>query len=858
MVYRGLVSGGRLVPEGRPSPYELLRLAEMHAADGRPSGAAACTRRLLATHPGFLPALDLFVQAALQIPDPPAAAEMLFDRVKRAGPTTEAIDLLRSLPPGTLSPEQQIELMRLNPERTGRLTIVQGLRDEGRSLEALLGLRWIPEEELDDESRLLLAGLALDEDRLELAASTLAGIPVDSPLRQRVLDVSLTLAVRSRAVDRLPALITEITAEPAPDVGVLLEAADEMLLAGLYPAAIDLLDGLDARADTRSGKVMLAEATAYWLAGDLPAADRHLLRAEAYDTGGGPELGLLIRAVDQRRWTELRWLVSDLERSTYRPSRLETAILDILREMPEQADQAVAAGLAKAGGEETPRWLVVQTALDIFLGRRPSEGADELQQALIGRGGGDRDPRQLLVRILALGHPAWTVWATAELGRARIPDEGSLWPTYLSALGLEALGRSAEARDSAQRILDTWVAFEPAWDLLERIATAQLGRPDARRLLLIQQQRRRALGRTGPDADVPDLRTRALVFAQEGQVDEALIAIREALELAPDEPENQLVFADLQRRQGDWKSALHAYSRACEGRPESSDDYMVGDFLAFLDQLEGVDPALETLMRSSVEQLAQQFPRDPMVTLALARSDLSDLVLSPELRLSRAYDRLDAFRARVAPKTLDELRAGASRAWTDFYLERDPARANALVEEELLRNPGSIDLWRHLGETQMALGNRPEAVETLELLLRMLPEGLTARAAARLISQDGNQIARVRELVDLTEQLEDIRRRDDFELRLILARALANNMRTGSRRNAVNALKTLWEQRDRADSIEQKVEIGELLGVTEAWLDPQDLGERQLAHEVLREIEPLVADPARRNMLRAVGNLVLR
>jgi tetratricopeptide (TPR) repeat protein len=859
LIYSRLVSSGLLVPEGRTSPYELYQLALRHQTDGRPAGVAACARKLLNAYPGFRPAVDLYVEAALEMNDRELAARVLYGRILQAGPDPETVAQLDALTQDSLDVEHRLKLMRLDPDYTGRMAVVRALREEGRSFEALVGLEQVAEEQMNDRSRFLKAQVAYDLRRWGLTRENVEALTPESEFYVPGLHLQLDVAVRSRDREALPGLVETLVTRDAPDVDALIEVADEMLLGRLTEEARSLLTQLDERDETRNGQVILRRAMAAWLEDDLPATDEHLARAEAFLTNGAPEIGLLIRAVDRREWHELPWLVVDLQAADFTPTLLQAAVLDALREDTQSAERLVAQGRRK--NPEEKLWEVVERALDLLVGRppesAPSCGEDELVYSLIGHGRGERDPRQLLVRLLALEHADWGVFVTAEQGRLRVPKEGSLWANYITARGLELHGDLEAAENRAREALDHWETFEPAWDLVERTVMATLDRPDRPRLLRIQQQRRRARGDREQPTSVPDLRVRARVLSEDGEHEDAMLAIEQALELEPEDPENLLVLGQLHRKSFDWKPALLAMSQATAQREPSTDDYMVGDYLELIGEALAAAPDLASVVRAELVKLEERFPDDPLVLLELARSDLDDGAVTPETRLARSLQRLTVFRERIAGTPFESLRTGSTEAWVEFYLERDPRRARELVLDQLQLLPASIDLWRMLGRTEVALGARKAAIETYETLLRMLPEGDTARAIARLLSETGEDHPRVKALIAQTAKLERGRGKD-FDLQLIQARSFVNDLKSvKTRTQGISQLELLWEKRkQRADTQEQIIELGELYGLALAWRDEGNDG--KLAHAILLEVEPQLEDPARRNMIRAVANLALQ
>jgi hypothetical protein len=99
-------------------------------------------------------------------------------------------------------------------------------------------------------------------------------------------------------------------------------------------------------------------------------------------------------------------------------------------------------------------------------------------------------------------------------------------------------------------------------------------------------------------------------------------------------------------------------------------------------------------------------------------------------------------------------------------------------------------------------------------------------------------------------QLERARARD-IDLQLSVARSLANNLATESRDRALAMLQELWNRRSEGRAEGEVAEIGELYGLCLVWR----FDGPGPAEQVLREVDELIDDPARRHLLRAVANL---
>ena len=580
-----------------------------------------------------------------------------------------------------------------------------------------------------------------------------------------------------------------------------------------------------------------------------------LARCQPYLTDGAPELGWIIRAVDERQWDDLPWLVADLQTARFDPTLVQSAIIDILREEPQAAEALVSRGARE--NPDDPIWDVLRRALDHMLSaqwRFDDESADdELDYLLVGLGGGDRDPRQLLARLLAMDHPAWLVWSAVELASHPLESEGGLWSTYLAARAQERLGNLEESEALSRAILEDHKDFVPAWDLLERVTLAGVPRPDHPRYVRVQLSRQRNFGsreNLGPQ----DFLVAAQAKIQEGLVEEAVGLLEEARQLAPENRNILHELAKLRHKRLEYVEGFEAYRELVAVIDPGPGHYVVYEFLDLLEEAAAARTDLQPAVLEQVESLSLRLPTDPRVALSVALRELETGPMIPEIRLGRAFRRLEEFRVATEYRRLDDLAPNSTRSWVEFYMLHDPEAAHALVESELDKEPSSLDHWHMLGESFLALGKREEAIETFEFIQRMLPDSRTTRALAHIYSRTGRDTDKVSALASQTIKLERIRSRD-IDLQIAVARSLVNNLGTAARDKGIELLQDLWDKRGRARGADQVAEIGELYGLALSWR--ADTRDRTKAHEVLTEIGPLIDDPARRHMIRAVSNLAL-
>jgi hypothetical protein len=156
-----------------------------------------------------------------------------------------------------------------------------------------------------------------------------------------------------------------------------------------------------------------------------------------------------------------------------------------------------------------------------------------------------------------------------------------------------------------------------------------------------------------------------------------------------------------------------------------------------------------------------------------------------------------------------------------------------------------------LGETLVAQDRRAEAITLFELVARMVPDGETHRALARLYAEAGADPAKVETAIAAAVKLEG-RKAPDVDLLYTLARVLTGNTAGVSR--GLQVLAGLWQQRDAAVGRIKDLDIGQLYGtVLVQRADPAD---RQLASNLLHDISAaIVGDRSRKNLVDALALL---
>jgi tetratricopeptide (TPR) repeat protein len=631
--------------------------------------------------------------------------------------------------------------------------------------------------------------------------------------------------------------------------------ADRLMSNGRIEEARSLLEGLDARVEQRSGTVLLHLAAVGLLQGDEVLTLDSLERAEAFAPPSETAFGHLILGVQTRQWSRLPVYARSLTGSDASLTEAQATIVAILDERIDQAELAVRERGADNARE--PLWHLLSAAIDVLRGRPiqldESIGGDNRAETLTAIYGGStnvRDVRPMLAHLLALESSAWRVWAVADMLRVQPPESGSLWSNFLAARGFVALDQGLEAERILRRITRGWPTFAPAWDLLEQVKLARVGRTHHIGMVRLREERRAALGpRPGEEAE--ELLTEAWKLELGGNLEPALEKARQAVAADPDLESALVKLGELQRKLGDWTGAIESLGRAARQTEPASDSEVVAEFVGLLLGARAATPpqiTAERLLRELQSQMAR-LGSDPLVALELA--ELDGPGVSQAIGISRAYAHLDHFRESTENVAIESLRPGATQKWKDFYQSLEPERAALFLQGELRLDPGSIDLWVMYGEVLEAQGRRKEAIELYELIQSMVPSGKTLRAIASLLAHSGADPTLVQEKVDQACVLEH-RDQPDVPMLVSVARALVNGNAPQINRG-IGILSDIWTNRRSELTAADEIDVGQMFGT--ALVQRADPRDRKLAHEVLTDIAPRISDNPRRNLVTALGHL---
>lgn len=752
-------------PSADASPYELYRLALLHADAGQMIRASVHVRALLANVPGFVPGLDLGIRVADAMGKPKERMAYVLDRVKRAGRSSAIDKILRELPLGELSKPDLLALMRADPDRSGRLALAESLAREGQAEEALALIEPLGAEVLGDEGQLLIGRLHLNRHEPALALAVLA------PLAPRIYSVpeGLESLVRASvgAGDRermlqlgqeLAPLVTDErgarVARPRGEFTFTRQravwVADQFLAFGNGEAAQPILEALDQSPHLRGGDVNLRLAGAAIARDDVEATRIALERAQAFDTRGAADFLNLLFAAYEERTDDLRHLAGVASASGFSQSPLMTAQLLLLEERGEEAVSQLKAGLERNFTDD-PWWNLTAYAasrvhsteepftFSPFLGR----SAENAAANLFGTNGATLDPRIALVWISAtrvrIAAPFVRAWLD---GRAHTAGGSNLWLEWMRAT-LDAQGETTGSALAILRRMRARVAdFGPAWNLEEAILSSTVRSAEEKR-----SARTRRVAALGSFAGTP--RERLLDDADEkaaaGLFEGALAAAEEAIALDPTSVLASISAASIQRQMGRRVPALTTLRTLLAARAKAggqvasnvvgrSGNDLVTEYLLTIDAAGELEGGVVTPQRTAtlLEELAKYLPDDPRVVLALAELDLGQDERNPTLGVAKAYARLGQFRAAHRRVSIEALGRGSVRGWAGFYAKLDPSRAREFVENELELAPTVLSAWIELAHALEAEGDMDGALEQLRLAARLSPQGSIQREILRV------------------------------------------------------------------------------------------------------------------------------
>lgn len=231
-----------------------------------------------------------------------------------------------------------------------------------------------------------------------------------------------------------------------------------------------------------------------------------------------------------------------------------------------------------------------------------------------------------------------------------------------------------------------------------------------------------------------------------------------------------------------------------------------------------------------LNDLAARYPLDPLV--ALERLRLQDV--SEGEQGARARGILKRIRQEAKGTPMDELRAGSTAAWVRFLLPIATEVAEELVESELEREPGNLNLLALAGAVAERRGDTATARANYETLLAIDPRPETGYALARILIEQGSANAEIKKV------LEDANRRQGGGSARATYLTSVYDMRLAKPpyESLIPRLRGLWDQRASSRNEVNPLDLGLLYAAALMRRgEDEDLG-RVL--DLSKEIAPLL------------------
>lgn len=436
--------------------------------------------------------------------------------------------------------------------------------------------------------------------------------------------------------------------------------------------------------------------------------------------------------------------------------------------------------------------MLLNLGMALSMAGRPREAVPPLEAALRLRP--DLLPASLFLGAarLELGQPARAVEPLQKVVAAQADNQEARRRLADALWSLErfeaAIPQYRELADQAPEDPRPWYGLGRSYEGVAQMALERLQRsaPDSDYVLLLVGQ----------------------AMAAEGRLTNAFRLYREALEKRPGQAEAHDALARIYEQTGhpDWAAVERERSRGipppdCRS-PSLECDFRAGQYASVLAAAQplGTAEGLYWLSRAAHELAGDAFGR------------LGQLAPSPEAALRRV-EMLRTRKRRLAREAIDELTKAAA-AWpedmrirrelaTVLFLTNDAEAARPILEQLLMREPGSAELALLLAETWLKAQQPAKAVPLLEGVVRRDPKLLPAQAAL------GRAYAEVGDMAKAIAPLQAARETDeDGSVHYQLARAYRATGRSELARQALARFQEIRKSAEaRTQSLEEEFKI---------------------------------------------------
>jgi len=845
-----------------PAGYTLI--AAKHLEDGRNYSALQAANRAMKEHSRLVPAMDIAIAAKLSTPNRYNVERDLVQRIGYAGIDEVTERNLGLLPRGRLDGKQMIEAIKAEPARFGKAAVARWFLDNGDTARARDALGRLDPRNAPDSLLLLRAQTLLQEGRYAAALEDISRVEVSRRLGQ---DAALLKARVLLELDRptsLSDLIRDLDwIEASPET--LLELADLLMSKGQNALALEIINGLDVNAETRTPdfyrrRVLVDILTSRQRGAEI--AQESIERSEAYLRDGTPEIASILLAVSRRRWTDLPAQIKRLRDSSFAVTPQKHVALVLLAERLEAGRR-----LASAGLESHPRdpdWALVAAASDAlasnpitmpaWFGQSSIADAEKLLFGSIGRA--SRDPRETLAILLIADLPEWSAWLLPIVSKIGVESGSEIWTNYLTARILEASGDSAAMMATVARLVEKHRRFGPGHEWAIQLAEARHpAEPMHREVVRARRMRLLSLGAELINDPVQVALAEASELARKGEHASAVATLQAVLRTAGEsETEARLMLGLLMIKANQPSPAANFLIEAALGDPGIFETVVLDSLIfslrfAVQSELTGTSPAGTIGKDRALDMLSKlgdRYPLDPMV--AIARLELSGL--NRERWGDWARTAIDQLYQRSNRQPLEALRRGSTRRWVNLLINIKIDLAKSIVERDLLHEPGNLELWHLRARIANAMNDEVAAAEIYRALLEIDPTADTGFALAEIQIAQGAELDTVLATLRAAGEAQNGGDRRDIYL-TSLAQLRLSAQRPGQ---IIQRLQNAWRSRAREGSGVDPVLLGELYldSLLRRYAD-QDVA---VTAELLRTLTEEASDrPYRKTSLAALTGL---
>jgi|GEM_PF-2435693 len=861
VIFEELARSGRKFPSRDYGPYVLYRIAQMHGEQGNWSGQYAAAQRLLDKLPGFLPALDLVIEARQELADRDQFIEAVLERVELTGMDERADELVSAIRQNEYTHPQLVRMMKADPRNTGRMVVTRWLYENGENQAAIQTLESAARSKRTDEEYIFGARILMAEGDYRQALRWLDSIEDGSSLAGTRLRLAVNCALSLGKTDEILARLRELHQNDPPGPEELLLLTDGCLQVDQVVAARVLLEGVELQAVSEPGAVRRREVLLA-LREDDEDAPRTIERSAPFLSEAEYLVARLQLHARHGDWTHAARDAQDLARTDLGASPLVQVLVDLVAGEEARAAESTRFGLALT--PLVPRWiladniarLAAEESLEVSAEFGTKSRAD-LLAFLQGRGDVVTDPREVAALLLAAELPSFQPYVLATLHEMQATERGVLWRNLLEAELQSEAGDDVGAVPTYDELLRSHSDCLPAWDALELAQARNYGSTTHPQVARVRNRRLLALAQADREGAAA-LLIEAHRLKLRGDLQGALRSTLNARQLAPDWFETRIAVAEAYSDLAHWEPALEEWRALVESSDATRVTRSVSGYLQALGRASRTDPPVVQVsqIKEELKDLDARHPDDPRVVLALAHIDLLIDESNPAFGLERAWSRLRTMRDRFEGRSLESMQRGATLAWANFYTETDPDSAEEFLLSELHRQPGNLYLWRLLGRVYRDLGRFEDSIDILGRVSLMAPsEEVQLELGASYAAQGADPSLVERSL----QRAASLSAEEEEPLRARLLRA-ASQLATYDLKawaSAIEGLEAIWEGRHQLEDPQSRVRLASLLG--RALLLRGERGDARRAANVLQAELEGAAIPYQReefNCLIGLGNAI--